>query len=119
MDGDRERWNARWHERAGHLETEALLLSDHADLFPRQGKALDLACGAGRNGIWLAKRGMDVTLVDVSDVAIEKAQERAHGLGLSSMRERLRGVNGTLAIDGRSPGTELTARIPLPHPPAR
>lgn len=42
-----------------------------SDLEP--GTALDLACGEGRNAIWLARQGWDVTGVDFSPVAIEKA----------------------------------------------
>ena len=37
------------------------------------GTALDVACGEGRNAIWLARQGWDVTGVDFSPVAIEKA----------------------------------------------
>lgn len=83
MDGDRERWNAKWRERAGELEDESPFLAEHAHLLPSRGKALDVAGGAGRNAIWLARRGLDVTLVDVSDVALEKADRRAAGLGIA------------------------------------
>ncbi|MEN8040021.1 MAG: class I SAM-dependent methyltransferase [Actinomycetota bacterium] len=38
------------------------------------GSALDLACGEGRNAIWLARKGWDVTGVDFSPVAIDKAR---------------------------------------------
>jgi len=37
------------------------------------GTALDVACGEGRNSLWLAERGWDVTGIDFSPVAIEKA----------------------------------------------
>jgi SAM-dependent methyltransferase len=43
-----------------------------ADLPP--GRALDLACGEGRNALWLAGRGWQVTAVDFSAVAIDKAR---------------------------------------------
>jgi SAM-dependent methyltransferase len=39
------------------------------------GRALDLACGEGRNARWLAAQGWTVTAVDFSSVAIEKARE--------------------------------------------
>ena len=42
-----------------------------ADLAP--GTALDLACGEGRNAIWLSERGWRVTGVDFSPVAVQKA----------------------------------------------
>ncbi len=38
------------------------------------GRALDVACGEGRNAIWLAECGWDVTAVDFSPVAIDKAR---------------------------------------------
>lgn len=37
------------------------------------GTALDVACGEGRNSLWLAQRGWEVTGIDFSPVAIEKA----------------------------------------------
>ena len=45
-----------------------------ADLPP--GRALDLACGEGRNARWLAERGWQVTAVDWSAVAVEKGRKR-------------------------------------------
>jgi tellurite methyltransferase len=76
-DGDRERWNAKWRQRAGELELATPFLVEHAGVLPDRGKALDVAGGAGRNAVWLARRGLDVTLVDVSDVAITRAEQRA------------------------------------------
>src|SRR2546423_6983044 len=46
----------------------------------RPGKALDLACGSGRNAIWLAERGWDVTAVDASASAIATLRECAPGV---------------------------------------
>ena len=43
-----------------------------SELIP--GRALDLACGEGRNALWLASRGWSVIAVDFSSVAIEKAR---------------------------------------------
>ncbi len=41
------------------------------------GRALDLAAGEGRNAIWLARRGWQVTAVDFSQVALDKGREVA------------------------------------------
>ena len=41
------------------------------------GRALDLACGEGRNALWLAERGWQVTAVDFSAVGLAKAQRLA------------------------------------------
>ena len=40
-------------------------------------RALDIGCGTGDNSIWLARRAFDVTGVDVSALAIEKARQKA------------------------------------------
>jgi SAM-dependent methyltransferase len=47
------------------------------------GTALDLACGEGRNAVWLATRGWQVTGVDFSEVGISKAQRLAEDNGVS------------------------------------
>lgn len=90
MDGDRERWNARWRERAGDLEDASPFITEQALLLPARGRVLDLAGGAGRNAIWFARRGYDVTLVDVSDVALDKAETRAKRLGVDKQMRFLR-----------------------------
>lgn len=41
------------------------------------GRALDLACGEGRNALWLAARGWQVTGIDFSAVAIDRARAAA------------------------------------------
>jgi len=45
--------------------------------FPNGGMALDVAGGLGRHALWLASRGWQVTVVDVSDVAIGKLRQAA------------------------------------------
>lgn len=77
-------WNERYRlpERpAEDLDAAPtpLLVESAANLTP--GKALDLACGAGRNALWLAEHGWEVTAVDGAAAAIEilrtHAKERA------------------------------------------
>ena len=53
------------------------------DLFPIEGSALEIASGRGELSIWLALRGMNVSGVDVSPVAIDLARELARGSGVS------------------------------------
>lgn len=43
----------------------------------RPGKALDFGMGLGRNALWLASQGWEVTGIDISDVAIEKVKKAA------------------------------------------
>ena len=40
-------------------------------------KVLDIGCGTGDNSIWLAQHGFQVTSTDVSEIALEKAREKA------------------------------------------
>ena len=49
----------------------------------KPGKALDVAMGEGRNTIWLAQQGWEVTGFDPADQAVAVAQERAHHFGLA------------------------------------
>lgn len=57
------------------------ILVEHAG-YLQPGRALDLGCGSGGNAVWLAKRGWQVTAVDFSGVAIEKARMRAAASGV-------------------------------------
>jgi SAM-dependent methyltransferase len=73
---NKDDWNRRYAERelVWSAGPNRFLVSEAAGLEP--GRALDLACGEGRNAIWLAERGWQVTAVDFSDVAVEKGRAR-------------------------------------------
>ena len=45
-------------------------------------KALEIGCGAGSNAVWLAQQNFQVTATDVSELAIQKAGERASAAGI-------------------------------------
>ena len=49
----------------------------------KPGRALDLACGSGRNALWLAEQGWSVTAVDGAPTAIEILRKRASERGLN------------------------------------
>ena len=74
---DRHDWDARYaaHEMVWGLEPNQFVAAECAELPP--GRALDLACGEGRNAVWLATLGWHVTGVDFSRVAIDKARRLA------------------------------------------
>jgi tellurite methyltransferase len=59
-----------------------LIVEAARDLHP--GRALDLACGTGRNALWLAEHGWNVTAVHVSPTAIEILRRRANGLRIEA-----------------------------------
>lgn len=58
-----------------------LLVRYVADL--TSGRALDIGCSHGDDALWLAGRGWDVTGADISQTAIERAQERLVGSDLA------------------------------------
>jgi len=71
-------WDARYNEPDGALwsgRPNGRLAAEVADLKP--GRALDIGCGEGADAIWLARRGWNVTAIDVSDVAVRRAREAA------------------------------------------
>jgi 2-polyprenyl-3-methyl-5-hydroxy-6-metoxy-1,4-benzoquinol methylase len=83
VNGDRERWNEKWRARAGELVPPSSFVLAASDLLPTRGRALDVAGGAGRHAVWLARRGLDVTMVDVSDAGLDRASARAASAGLT------------------------------------
>jgi len=70
---DRSDWDERYQgsELVWTAEPNRFLPAEVASLAP--GRALDLACGEGRNALWLAERGWRVTAVDFSAVGLAKA----------------------------------------------
>jgi SAM-dependent methyltransferase len=80
---DSARWDRRyaegqllWGSRPNRfLEQEAAGLD--------AGRAIDLACGQGRNAVWLAEQGWEVTGVDFSAVALDQARALAAERGVA------------------------------------
>jgi tellurite methyltransferase len=79
MSSPRERWNERRREQRFEpfAAAPSEWLTEHAALLPRDGRALDVACGDGRNSLALARLGLDVDAVDVSDVTIDALRAAA------------------------------------------
>lgn len=76
-DAERDKWDARYRDGAYADRTHpTALLADWLPRLPR-GRALDVACGAGRNALYLAANGFAVTAVDVSPVALERGRQAA------------------------------------------
>jgi SAM-dependent methyltransferase len=57
-------------------------LIENADLLPRGGRVLDVACGRGRHALWLASAGFDVRAIDRNSEAIAFVRDSAARLGL-------------------------------------
>ena len=62
-------------------------LVDNADLLPQGGRALDVACGAGRHALLLAAAGFDVTAIDRDAAVIDRLGQQAERLGLQIQTE--------------------------------
>lgn len=120
-----------WDERYGQADRiwsgnpNPQLVAEASDL--PVGRALEVGCGEGADTIWLAKRGWQVTGVDISPVALERAAQHAEAAGVT---DRITWLHADLT-DGTSPGSgfDLVAahylhlpgeqRVPLFHALAR
>ena len=78
MEADRNRWDERWS--AAGVEPDQIdpvapdVIDAHPELLeqlPAEGAALDLACGIGAQSLWMAARGLTVSALDVSPVAVD------------------------------------------------
>lgn len=77
----------RWEERYAGTDylfgtTPNEFLAACRDLLPRTGRALAVADGEGRNGVWLAEQGLSVLSIDFSPTAQEKARALAKARGV-------------------------------------
>jgi SAM-dependent methyltransferase len=70
-----DEWNQRYRTRDALDSEPARLLLDAARELP-PGRALDLACGAGRNALWLARNGWEVVAIDGAEEAIRLVREQ-------------------------------------------
>ena len=95
---ERQRWDDRYRRGAKIGDPGTLLPSLH-DLLPTAGRALDLAGGSGAQALWLASRGLDTTLLDISSAALALATVEAEVRGVT-----LRTVQMDLDIESPPPG---------------
>jgi len=79
---DRHDWDERYaaKELVWGVEPNRFVAQECAGL--PAGRGVDLACGEGRNAIWLAQHGWSMTAVDFSAVALDKGRQlaAAHGI---------------------------------------
>lgn len=78
-----DRWQTRYAV-PDYIFGEApnAFLESQKALLPKSGKVLAVADGEGRNGVWLAEQGLEVTSIDFSPVAQEKARALAARRGV-------------------------------------
>ena len=81
-DLDRDKWNQRYREGSYHKNNPVTLVEEWLPGLPA-GRALDLACGAGRNAILLAQAGYRVDAIDISTEGLGQGRQAAAEQGLS------------------------------------
>jgi len=82
---EQDRWNQRYEKSdvpwdTGRPASELQRVIAEQKLQPC--RAIELGCGTGTNAVWLAQQGFDVTAVDFSELAIEKAKQQAGKAGV-------------------------------------
>jgi SAM-dependent methyltransferase len=80
---DKEKWNKKYgvDEYIGG-KAACDWLTSNTEVLTGNGRALDIAMGEGRNSIYLAQLGFEVTGIDISDVGVKKAQALAEEKGI-------------------------------------
>jgi SAM-dependent methyltransferase len=82
-EADRKKWDSRYRECASVDDPlPSALLENWIGLIPA-GRALDIACGRGRNSLFLASHGFAVDAIDISAEALDQARYSATQRGLS------------------------------------
>lgn len=81
MTSHAEMWDRRFAEQGWPSDPDPFLV-ELAEGLP-VGRGLDLGSGPGRNSLWLAQKGWDMTLVDASTVGLNQAAAAAGALGTS------------------------------------
>ena len=80
---DRDKWNARYDDGAyADRDRPSELLTNWIDRIDA-GRALDIACGTGRNARYLARRGFRVDALDIAASGLARGRELARSEGLS------------------------------------
>ena len=82
--GNLDLWEERYSSTTClHGRAPSRFLTESTGFLPPQGRCLDLAMGEGRNALFLASRGYQVTGVDFSSVAVARARAWAAASGLA------------------------------------
>jgi tellurite methyltransferase len=80
---DKKHWNRKYDTEQYVFGKQPIpFLKEHLHLLPK-GKLLDIAMGEGRNGVFLATKGFQVTGIDISETGLEKARTLAREQGAS------------------------------------
>jgi tellurite methyltransferase len=78
----KQMWDEKYRESHEAQGIAVEVLQENLHLLPRQGRALELACGLGANALLLSAHGLEAHAWDISAVAIERLNTLAHKRGL-------------------------------------
>jgi SAM-dependent methyltransferase len=97
---EQQEWDGRYADRdqLWSGEPNGALVAETAGLTP--GRVLDVGCGEGADAVWLARKGWDVTGIEVSGLALQRAAAHAHDAGVD-----VRWVHAELTEAGLAPGS--------------
>jgi len=104
---DAKSWDERYAaaELVWSVEPNQFVAAECADLPP--GRAMDLAAGEGRNAIWLARRGWQVTAVDFSQAGLDKGRQLAGDVAIDWVCGDAVTGRGLDKLDHRDGGFDL------------
>lgn len=75
---DRARWDERYRDDDRvDVGVPSRIVEEAEPWLPSRGRVLDVACGAGRNALHLARRGLQVVAVDLSGEGLHRLNRRA------------------------------------------
>ena len=79
---DKQRWDSRYlggaYDSRRHSSTMLVDWLGRLKFSGTARKAVDIACGAGRNALYLARHGWQVDAIDISTVALDRLDAAAH-----------------------------------------
>ena len=94
-----DKWDAIYHAVSDdRVPNEAFVLRQYDYLLPKEGYALDLACGLGGNALFLARHGMKTCAWDLSPVAITRLKIMAARSNLEIIAEIKDVANTTFPV---------------------
>jgi tellurite methyltransferase len=76
-DEERDRWNRRYVREGAWRPEPAAFLVEVSPQLPPGSRILDAGGGTGRNAVWLARQGHQVTIADISETGLEFAKQGA------------------------------------------
>ncbi|TVT23774.1 class I SAM-dependent methyltransferase, partial [Amycolatopsis rhizosphaerae] len=112
---DAQFWDDRYRsrERLFSGNPNGVLVTEVAGLTP--GQALDVGCGEGADAIWLARRGWQVTAIDISQTALQRAA--ATGADLGGRVAWTRADLAAMPLPAGAFDLVSVQYFPLPHQP--